>query len=248
MAEPLALTAEASAADFGVAGVGLQHRGGLRLAVVENDLRGLHRRSLVVRDLIFLVEHHVAAVRADRWHVAEAERRLSGRQRRRGGGNVGQLSGRRVVELDGDVFHVAVVLSGQGGRSDEGDELAVGADARPMAWTSGTEISVNDGPCSVAACPRLIVLPSIEIWSSVSVLPSSTLIWPMETSTEPLSMLEPATSSVPAPPISPPSIVDPASLTTELGVGLDGTVAAGDGAVDERYRAAGRGLDQADVV
>ena len=61
-------------------------------------------------------------------------------------------------------------------------------------------------------------------------------------------MLEPATSSVPSPPISPPSIVDPASLTSELGVGLDGAVAAGDGAVDERYRAAGRGLDQADVV
>jgi hypothetical protein len=76
----------------------------------------------------------------------------------------------------------------------------------PMAWTSGTEISVNDGPCPVAACPRLMVLPSIETWSSVSVLPSSTLICPMATSAEPLSMLEPATSSVPSPPISPPSI------------------------------------------
>ena len=40
----------------------------------------------------------------------------------------------------------------------------------------------------------------------------------------------------------------PGKLNHRLGVGLDGTVAAGDGAVDERYRAAGRGLDQADVV
>ena len=60
----------------------------------------------------------------------------------------------------------------------------------PMAWTSGTEISVNDGPCPVAACPRLIVLPSIETWSSVSVLPSSTLICATATSAQPLIVLE----------------------------------------------------------